>query len=495
MSTQVPLSDILRVHAARDPGRPAVTQDGVTVTRHQLDERSTCRARHLAREGVASGDVVLLAVPNSIAFFEYTFAAWKLGAIPCPVSPRLPRHELEGLIALAKPSLIVGVQIDGYRCLEAGDPPDTATVELPDSPVSRHWKIMTSGGSTGRPKLIVTEAPALFPADGTGYLGQEPGGTILSPGPLYHNAAFSAAHHCLFSGGHVVCMARFDAEEALRLIDQHKVHHVVVVPTVMNRIWRLPGEVRNAFDISSLKTVVHLGAACPVWLKEAWIDWLGPERLLEVYAGTEGIGSTSIRGDEWLRRPGSVGKPTPGVRLRIADRCGRECAVGEIGEIQFHAGAAENLGFHYIGADPEIREGWVSLGDLGHVDGDGYLYISDRRTDMIVSGGVNLFPAEIEAAIDRHPAVRASVVIGLPDDDLGNRAHAIIQTEPGGDTLSTGQLVSFLRETLAGFKIPRTFEFTDANLKDEAGKVRRSGLRAERLAAGAHVSEKQGTDR
>jgi len=486
MSRQVPLSDILAVHAARDPEHPAVTQDGVTLTRAQLDARSSQRARNLAREGVGYGDTILLALPNSLAFFEYTFAIWKLGAIPCPVSPRLPHHELAALAGLAKPAVVIGAQIEGFRCLKVEDPFEAdESIDLPDSPVSRHWKIMTSGGSTGRPKLIVTQAKAVFPAEGTGYLGQEPEGTILSPGPLYHNAAFSAAHHCLFSGGHVVCMGRFDAEQALRLIDQYKVHHVVVVPTVMSRIWRLPQEVRDRYDLSSLKTVVHLGAACPPWLKQAWIGWLGPERLLEVYAGTEGIGSTAIRGDEWLSRPGSVGRPTPGVRLRIADASGNTCVPGEIGEIQFQAGEEECLGFQYIGAVAGVSDGWISLGDLGHVDADGYLYISDRRTDMIVSGGVNLFPAEIEAALDRHPGVRASVVIGLPDDDLGNRAHAIIQTDPGGPVPGAKELVAFLRETLAGFKIPKTFEFTTRELKDEAGKVRRSALRAERIGPAA----------
>jgi bile acid-coenzyme A ligase len=387
-------------------------------------------------------------------------------------------------LAVAKPKKIIGAgDANGERrwiddrayVAEQFDPAPLA------SKAARSWKAIASGGSTGLPKLIVTHAPALTDPLSAGYALQRPEDTVLIPSPLYHNAAFSAAHHALFAGGHVVNMTKFDAEHALQLIDRHRVTHVVFVPTMMNRIWRLPPEVRNRYDLSSLRVVLHLGAPCPIWLKEQWIDWLGPDRLFEVYAGTEGVGATLISGREWLTHRGSVGRPARGAEMKILDDDGHPCATGEVGEIYFRPDPARG-DFHYLGADARRRGDWVSLGDLGRVDGEGYLYLADRRTDMIVSGGVNLYPAEIEAAIERHPEVVASVVVGLPDDDLGQRAHAIVQVPPSASALNQDRLVEFLKEQTVRYKIPRSFEFVTHALRDEAGKARRSQLRAECLS-------------
>jgi len=482
----MPLGDLLAYHARRDPDRPAVTQNGEAISRGELERRANRRARLLASNGVGEGDFVVIALPNGIEFFETTFALWKLGAVPCPVSAKLPDIELAAIVDLVAPKLVIGPdasRVPGWPTLPAGAAPGPEHGAQPlASKVSPHWKALTSGGSTGRPKVIVTTAAGTASPHGGGYLRQRPEETILNPGPLYHNAAFSAAHQCLFAGGHVINMEKFDAEQALQLIQQHKVGHVVLVPTMMNRIWRLPVDRREAYDMSSLDLVVHLGAACPVWLKQDWIEWLGSERVFEVYAGTEGIGSTSISGTEWLAHKGSVGRAGPGAEIRILSESGAACEPGTVGEIFFRQAPDRFANSYYIGATANDRDGWASLGDLGYLDADGYLYLADRRTDMIVSGGVNIYPAEVEAALDRHPSVRSSVVVGLPDEDLGSRVHAIVQIVPEMQAqLAQPEIVDFLEHQLVRYKIPRSFEFVTDDLRDESGKVRRTQLREDRI--------------
>jgi bile acid-coenzyme A ligase len=225
---------------------------------------------------------------------------------------------------------------------------------------------------------------------------------------------------------------------------------------------------------------LHYGASCSVWLKAKWIEWLGPERIDEFYGTSERIGFIWITGTEWLKHPGSVGRPVD-CKIRILDEDGRDLPPGEVGEIYMQHKAGAGTTYRYVGAEPLVqREGWETAGDMGSLDDEGYLYIADRRLDMIVSGGANVFPAEIEGALEQHPAVRACAVIGLPDDDLGNRVHAIVEvSEPIGEPV--------LREWLAGrlvrYKIPRTFEFVSESLRDEVGKLRRSRLRQERMTS------------
>jgi bile acid-coenzyme A ligase len=223
-----------------------------------------------------------------------------------------------------------------------------------------------------------------------------------------------------------------------------------------------------------------MAAPCPAWLKEQWIRWLGPEKVWELYSGAENPGRTVIDGHEWLAHPGSVGRVQPGARLAVFDENGAQCGPHQIGEIGFQP-LVEHHTFQYIGAEPRMIGDYFVLGDLGYLDEDGYLYIVDRRTDMILSGGVNVYPAEIEGALDSHPGVECSVVIGLPDPDLGNRVHAIVQLSPGEHgKVSEHALQAFLSQVLVRYKVPRTFEFVTGPLKDGAGKVRRSALREER---------------
>ncbi|HEY8547623.1 MAG TPA: AMP-binding protein [Acidimicrobiales bacterium] len=462
--------------AAADPDRPAVTCGADTVTRAQLEARADQLARHLRRRGVGLGDMVTIALPNSVEWVVAAVAAWKLGAIPQPVSPKLPPRELAAIVELANPAAVLGP--DSW---EVPDGPDAGAAEdaepLPDV-VSPAWKAPTSGGSTGRPKLIVAGDPATFDTDARPGLRIQPDGCMVMPGPLYHNGPVVWSLQALLWGNHVVLLPRFDAAETLRLIAAHRADIVYVVPTMMKRISRLPDEERLAHDLSSLRTVWHLAEPCPPWLKQEWIDWLGPDVVMELYAGTEAQVATVISGREWLEHRGSVGRPLAGEVL-ILDEEGEPVPPGTVGEVWLRSGR-DRPTYRYVGAEARTREGgWESLGDLGWVDEDGYLYLADRMQDMILSGGANIYPAEVEAAINEHPKVRSCAVIGLPDDDLGSRAHAIVEADEGA--VDADELRAFVRERLVAYKVPRTWELVQEGLRDEAGKVRRAALRAARL--------------
>lgn len=480
---RIPIGHLLAHHAARDPRRPAITMGEQMLTRTEIDVRSTQRARQLQQLGVKQGDMVTMALPNGFEFYETAFAIWKLGAIPNIVSPRLPDGELGAIVQLVDPKLVVGVdpsRMPGRQVLPGGTPVDTSLSAEPlPTAVSPYWKAMSSGGSTGRPKIIVDHMDGRHDPN-MPYVLQQVDDVLLNPGPLYHNAPFISMSMGLFTGAHIVDMGRFDASEALKLIERYRVGWVTFVPTMMSRIWKLPAEERLAADLSSLRVVIHLAAPCPVWLKEAWIDWLGPDRILEGYGGTEQQGATGISGREWLEHKGSVGKVATASRMKILNEQGDECATGEIGEIFFLPDAGKNSTYHYIGAEAKSSGDWESLGDMGYVDADGYLYLVDRRTDLILSGGANIYPAEVEAALDAHPDVLSSAVVGLPDEDLGQRVHAIVQRRPDS-SLSAEDLLACLAGQLVRYKIPRSIEFVDSPLRDDAGKVRRSALRDERV--------------
>ena len=351
-----------------------------------------------------------------------------------------------------------------------------------DSPVARYWKAMTSGGSTGRPKVILDHQPAVIDTAAEPILGIPKGVSLLNPGPLYHNAPFIASHLGLFAGGRVTGLVKFDAEEALRMIAAHQVQWVNFVPTMMHRIWALPDEVRNAYNVSSLQVVFHMAAPMPAWLKEKWIEWLGPEKIFELYGGTERQGSTVISGVEWLAHKGSVGKIGETSRLRIIGEDGNDVAPGESGEIYFLPNDGAGSTYHYLGAEPKRRpDGWESLGDIGRLDAEGYLYLGDRLADMILRGGANIYPAEIEAAVTEHLDVRSCVVVGLPDPEFGQRVHAILELDGSTDAQAVADgMAAFLADRLSRYKHPESFEVTSVGLRDDSGKVRRTLLRDER---------------
>jgi bile acid-coenzyme A ligase len=473
----------LRDLAEANPDAPAVTCGHDQLTRAELVRAGDDLAVHLHGLGVEHGDMVTVAVPNSVDWFVAYLAIWRLGATPQPISARLPQREVDALLELANPSAVIGLDDDavgdrphvpfGFRA------PHVDAGHLPDL-VSPAWKAPTSGGSTGRPKLIVSGDPALFDTDAPPALLLGTDGCLVMPGPLYHNGPAVWSCQALLNGNHVALLSRFDAEGTLHAIEFHRATVLYMVPTMMKRIWRLHDDVRHRFDLSSLRVVWHLAEPCPEWLKQCWIDWLGPERIYELYAGTEAQTATIINGNDWLAHRGSVGRPQDGT-VKITDDDGNEVPIGEKGEVWMRT-LRDTPTYRYVGATARVMDGgWESLGDIGHLDVDGYLYLGDRAADMILSGGANIYPAEVEAALQEHDGIHSCAVIGLPDEDKGNTVHAIIEADPS--TFDLDELKTFLAERLAVYKLPRTFEFVDMPLRDDAGKVRRSALRQERLDA------------
>ena len=425
-----------------------------------LDARSASWARALVARGVRGDDLVAFSLPNGPDFIALTFAIYRAGATPAPISGKLPAFERDAILSVMQPRLFV----------DAASLPDEPAPACEPRPVAASWKACTSGGSTGRPKVIVDGRPAAF-AEGTGFIAIPADEAVLVPGPLYHNGPFSAAVFALWRGNMVVTMDRFDAEGALRLIARERVVWSIMVPTMLHRIRRLPGPVRDAIDLSCWRTVVHTAAAMPGWLKRDWIEWRGADHIWEVYGATEGLVRCWIGGAEWLARPGSVGRPLGGARLRILDDRSADVPAGTIGEVFAMPAGGPRSSYRYIGAERRATaDGWESVGDCGWVDADGYLYLADRRTDLIISGGVNIWPAEVEAALLHHPDILSCAVFGEPEDDLGQRVHAVVQTQ---DPITLDAIRAFLRDYLARDKIPRAITCRTDPVRDDAGKFRK----------------------
>jgi bile acid-coenzyme A ligase len=389
---EVAMVEAFRRWAGEQPAAPAVTIDDDRHSFSDLDRRSDRLAGALGNMGVGTGDLVTIALPNSLAFIEVSLATLKVGATPLPVSHRLPVGERRSIVELADAKLVIGAGPEdhpGRRCVSGVDdlmlPEDVAALPLRISP---SWKAATTGGSTGVPKLVITTTPAVLDDEAPPDYLLPRRSTVLIPGPLHHTAPFAMSLLALFHGNHLILQRRFDAAATVELIAAHRPQFVLLVPTMMHRIWRLPVSQRD-IDVSSLRTVFHMAAPCPAWLKEAWIGWLGPERIFELYGASDSPANTVISGSEWLEHRGSVGRPALG-EIRITDDQGHALAPGEIGEIWMRPPPGRPSRARVIGAPPRERDGWTSVGDLGWTDADGYLYIADRRTDLIVTGGENV---------------------------------------------------------------------------------------------------------
>lgn len=476
----------LRQIASQDPGRLALVfasprGDDVRLTYGEFDRAVNRFARLLRERGVDENSTVVVGLPNSPAHHIATWAAWKLGSMVLPLDASLPGNEREQLLRLADPAVIVAEW--DLPCVSAEE---IAAPGFDDGPINEKvphpGKAIASGGSTGRPKLIVDPSPLLFDPGKRFFaadrVGVRPHQVQLISGPLYHNSPFAWANLIGIPNAHtLVVMPRFDAAQAVELIQRYQVQFAVLVPTMMRRILQLPDLTPATF--SSIESIVHLAAPCPPWVKRAFIQLVGAERLWEGFGGSEAVGEFMIRGDDWLAHPGSVGQPA-NCEVVILDENGRPCPVGTVGEIYTRPNASGPT-YEYRGAHPlaSTADGYVSLGDMGSVDAEGYLYPADRRTDLIITGGANVYPAEVEAALSEHPAVEDVVVIGLPDEDLGRRVHAIVQL---GDAPKppTTELDAHCVERLAKYKVPRTYEFVAMLPRNDAGKVRRSQLREAR---------------
>ena len=479
----IPLGTACQLIAQRKADAIAVAGEQFSITWGELHRRSNRIARALQSYGVAFGDLVSVVLPNGPEYIELCMATWKLGATPQPLSCRLTESELARILELARPAAVCSAHRDiaGWRTLHVADLLGACDNEddLPEA-VSPSWLVSTSSGSTGTPKLIASAQRGLTNPHLTAAWRICEHDTLLIPAPLHHSSPFICCFFGLFCGARVVLMSKFQEERVLASVDQHAVTWMLLVPTAMHRILRLPSGVREKYCMSSVHTLWHLGAPCAQTVKERWIRWLGPEVIWELYSATDASATTAISGQEWLGHRGSVGRVVEG-EIAIVSECGVPVAPGVIGEIYMRRAPGIGPTYRYIGAQARTLDqgGWESVGDIGWMDAEGYLYLADRRTDMILVGGANVYPAEIEAVLEEHPSVKSSAVIGLPDDDLGNRIHAIVQVEGSVDATDLKTLVA---NRLAPYKRPKTYEWVSAPLRDEAGKVRRYQLREQRLA-------------
>jgi len=503
-------------YAASDGERPAViTASGQVVTFAQLEERSSRLAQALFAHGLRPGDHVAVLLPNDDRTHEVTFALQRSGLYYTMVNTHLAADEAayivddcgahtlitsDALAFLATDLLTRTPAVE--RRLMIGATPGAAAVPghmsydefvagSPAEPLAEEVEgsaMLYSSGTTGHPKGIrrpLTGQP--FGSDVVlsgmlgGIMGFAPGDVYLSPAPLYHSAPLVWSMTAQRMGGTVVVMERFDPEECLALIERHKVTHAQFVPTMFVRMLKLSEEVRTSYDLSSLRSVVHAAAPCAPEVKRRMIEWWGPV-IHEYYSGTEGLGMTWITSAESLTHPGSVGKAIWGD-VHICGDDGEDLPTGDDGVVYFgsRSGAAT---FEYNHDPEKTREtfndkGWSTLWDVGHVDDDGYLFLTDRKLFMIVSGGVNIYPQEIEDVLVLHPAVADVAVFGIPDPEMGEEVKAIVQPAPGivsGPELEQ-EIIDFCRAHLSHYKCPKTVEFTDLLPRGENGKLYKKALR------------------
>ncbi len=496
-----------------------------TIDAADFEQRARKAAQVVQDFGVEKGEGIALYLRNDIAYFEAVFGAGMLGIYPVPVNWHYTPDEAHYLLTDSAVKLLL-IHADLYEpvkdAIPAGLP--VVIVDIPDeiresyglSDVSvpadlPRWdalvdaavpwageaapapsSIIYTSGTTGRPKGVkraaFTEDQALAVNTMLGWsygytevlAGQRDPATITTAviGPVYHSAPNAHSAFSIRVGANIVICPRFDAEGLLALIEKERITHLNMVPIMFNRLLRLPEDVKRKYDLSSLQYVTHAAAPCPPPVKRAMIEWWGPV-INEYYGSTEMGNVTNITAEEWLAHPGSVGRVQPGVNLRVVDPEGNDVPPGTIGEV---IGAGRHgTGFTYQNA-PEKRAsmekyGLITPGDMGYFDADGFLYLCDRINDMIISGGANIYPAEIEAELHKLPGVADCAVFGIPDEEFGEAVHAVVQPMPGV-TLDAAELRAGLRKVLTGYKVPRTLDFADALPREDSGKIFKRKLRA-----------------
>ncbi|MEU9025428.1 acyl-CoA synthetase [Actinomadura sp. NPDC048394] len=511
------------VHATTAPDRPAVIMaaDGDRLTFAQLEENSLRLAHRLREHGLRRGDVIALLSGNDPRVFEVYWAAQRSGLYVTAINKHLSADELgyilhdsgaEALFVGPGLTAVVGDLSDHPRvryavAMEAprDDEADwldyavelaAGSIEpLKDQP--RGGDMLYSSGTTGRPKGVRPPLPerqvdepgdSMVAAFGD-RIGLGPDTVFLSPAPLYHAAPLRLCAAVQALGGTVVVMEKFEAEVALAAIERHRVTHSQWVPTMFVRMLKLPASTRTRYDLTSQRVAVHAAAPCPTEVKQRMLDWWGPI-LHEYYSSTEVPGMTWIGPEEWAGHAGSVGRPILGV-LHICDDDGRELPVGEVGTVYFERDARP---FEYHNDPDKTRRtehpdhpSWTTVGDVGYVDQEGYLYLTDRKAFMIISGGVNIYPQEIENVLALHPAVADVAVVGIPDPDMGEQVMALIQPAPevAPDTELAESLVAHVRSRLAGYKVPRTVEFIEQLPRTPTGKLAKGPLRDQYLMRSA----------
>lgn len=484
-----------------------MASSGADVTYKQLDERSNQFAWYLRRCGLLAGERIVVLLENHASFYQVIWGAQRSGIIYTTLSPRSTVDELmhvfrSGKIRLLVTSmaqrlllesvqyepgfpayrLVVDGQLDGFDSLEA------ALASQPRTPVpdeTSGWDMLYSSGSSGRPKAIAfdrepfpIDAPSPFLEVCQRYFGFHNGMRYLSPAPLYHAAPLRMNMAVMRMGGTSVLMDHFDPEQYLELIERHRVTHTNLVPTMLVRLLKLPAEVRDRYDLSSLRYVLHASAPCPPEIKERMIQWWGPI-IWEFYAGTEGNGLTLVNSADWLSHRGTVGKAVTGI-LHICDDEGDELSAGQIGTVYFEGASY----FKYEG-DPEKtaqarnRFGWTTLGDVGYLDAEGFLYLTDRKSYLIISGGVNIYPQEVEDILISHSKVLDAAVFGIPNEDMGEEVKAVVQPrdmDQAGPELAL-ELLHHLRQRIASYKCPRSIDFVEQLPREANGKLYKRLLR------------------
>ncbi len=511
MSGQSNTAAGVRAHAQSTPDQVAliepVGEAGNVRTYAQLDDRARRAAHALHGLGVRRGDRVSIMVPNSIEFFEAVHACGRLGAVVVPINVHFKADETGWIVSdsgstavVVAPDLLPALDgVPDAPRLVIGDDYERALAAAPDGEVDDDARIgdawpttmAYTSGTTGRPKgVAIGEDDFRRRAIGVAASGQRwnlgPDDVHLLVGPSYHSGPLFWAQMHLAFGGSVVIMRKWDAAEALALIERFRVTNVHMVPANFTRILELPDDVRNRFDLSSLKIVAHAAAPCPVPLKRAFMEFVGPDKVWEYFGASEG-GGTVISPQEWLEHPGSVGRPFPGNDFVVLDDDGNELPPGEVGTI--YTRPAESS-FRYHNDDAKTaaahRGAFFTVGDAGYFDADGYLYLTDRKSDMVISGGVNIYPREVEDALLRHPDVVDCAVLGVPDERWGEVLLAVVQRRDGA-SLDEDGVVGWVREQLADYKRPRLVEFVDELPRDPNGKVRKPKLREAWIANGTVV--------
>ncbi|WP_333893261.1 fatty-acid--CoA ligase FadD4 [Mycolicibacterium gadium] len=490
----------LRDHVGSTKPAVVLHPSGTVVTFTELEARANRLAHFLRRAGLRAGDTVAILMENNEHIHAAMWAARRSGLYYTLVNTHLKASEVAYIVTdsgakavissramqeicehLSIESLAAAVladdDLDGWQRY-----PDCVAAE-PATPIadeSDGLLLQYSAGSTGRPKGIRRPLNSARPTLSTPVfeaLGVTVDSVYLSPAPIYHTAPAMWTMAAQAVGATTVVMERFDAEQALKSIERYGVTHAQFVPSMFVRMLRLPAEARLRYDVSTLERVVHAAAPCPPEIKRQMIDWWGPI-VDEYYGSSEGAGISFIRAEEWLERPGSVGKPMLGLP-HILDVDGHELPPGEIGEIYYEGGYP----FEYLNdatktAEGRTARGWVTVGDVGYVDTDGYLYLTDRRNHMIISGGVNIYPQETENMLISHPAVVDAAVFGIPDDIMGQSVKAVVQlADPAdGNDLLAAELITWLRDRLAHYKCPRSISFEAQLPRTDAGKLYKQQL-------------------
>lgn len=488
--------------AAATPEVPALVmgRSGESVTYAQLDARSTKFARALRSRGLAAGDHLAILLPNERAYLEVAWAAQRSGLYYTAINSHLRPAEVQyvlddcGASALVSSAALadviagldtsrIPVRVSAGGVLVGFDCYDDVLAAVSSAPLeseSEGREMLYSSGTTGVPKGVRKALPGKGFGDPNSVLAQIAQGLTLGggedavylcPAPLYHSAPLVGSMSWQRVGGTVVLMEKFDPRECLELIERHRVTDAQFVPTMFVRMLRLAPEERGRYDLSSLRRVLHTGAPCSVPVKQQMLEWWGPI-IDEYYAGTEDLGAAFISAHEWLAHPGSVGRPTGECHILGAD--GQELPPGGVGVVYFAGGRK----FEYHNdpaktASVANDKGWRTLGDMGYLDSDGYLYLTDRQAHMIISGGVNIYPQEAENVLTAHPGVADVAVIGVPDPEMGEAVKAVVQpTRPDqAHAELAAELIAYCRAELAAYKCPRSVDFVDQLPRDPNGKL------------------------